>query len=93
MEEYEVKFNELSQNAPEMVGEHHDKVEMFENGLRLIIKEKVTFVLSKTFQEAVEVAKRGEEMSKVKKTSDGAQRSWDQKKRPRHTRTLGHPKI
>ena len=59
VEEYEAKFNVLSRYAPEIVIKHHDKVEMFENGLRQEIKEKenVILILSKTFKVAVEVAK------------------------------------
>ncbi|XP_020266434.1 uncharacterized protein LOC109841921 [Asparagus officinalis] len=60
LEEYEAKFNGLSRYAPELVAEEFDKIEMFENGLRSKIHQKVTVVMSKTFEEAVERAKRAE---------------------------------
>ncbi|XP_020270924.1 uncharacterized protein LOC109846109 [Asparagus officinalis] len=83
VEEYEAKFNELSRYAPELVVEEFDKIEMFENGLRPEIHQKVIVVMSKTFEEAVERAKRAEKASKGEKIADEPNKSWDQKKQNR----------
>ena len=44
--EYEAKFNELPRYSPEMVAEEHDKLEMFENGLRPKIKGESNYLRS-----------------------------------------------